>query len=99
MPEREVGARIRDGRRRLARARHEEHARTGSATDERMLSARRAVHEVPRPEGPLLTLDEQQALAGKHEEILLIRLAVVHRRRLTGLDHAEPEAEVRKPGH
>ncbi len=63
-----------------------------------MLGAGRAMHEVPRAQGPLLTLDEQHALAGEHEEILLIRLAVVHRRRLTGLHDAEPEAEIRELG-
>jgi len=37
-----------------------------------VLGVRRAVDEVPRPQRPLLTLDEQQTLAGQDEKVLLV---------------------------
>ena len=44
----------------------------------------------------LLALDQQQALAGQDEEILLVLLAVVHARRLPRLEDADVEAELRE---
>ena len=37
------------------------------------------MHEVPLPQRTLLALDDQQRLAGEHEEVLLVGLPVVHR--------------------
>jgi hypothetical protein len=51
------------------------HGRSPVATN--VLGARRAVYEVPRLERPLLALDEQQALTGQDEEVLLRGLGVV----------------------
>jgi hypothetical protein len=51
-----------------------------------VLGAGGTVEEVPRPEEPLLTLDEQTALAREYEERLLLRLGVVEAIRLTGGD-------------
>jgi hypothetical protein len=48
-----------------------------AGTDEDVLGTRSAVEEVPGAEVTLLALDEQQAFAGEHEEVLLRLLAVV----------------------
>jgi hypothetical protein len=53
-------------------------------------------HEIPLPERPLLALDDQEPLAGDHEEVLLICLPVVHAHRLPGLENHEVNAELRK---
>jgi hypothetical protein len=57
-------------------------------------SAGRAVDEVPGAERPFLLLDQQQALAGQDEEVLLARLRVVHARRLARLEHRERVADL-----
>jgi hypothetical protein len=44
---------------------------------EYVLGPGRAVHEVPGLQRPLLALDQQQALTGENEKILLLILAVV----------------------
>ena len=54
------------------------------------------MHEVPPPERPLLALDDQQRFPGKHEEVLLIGLPVVHRHRLTGRECDEVDPHLRK---
>src|SRR5512132_1837448 len=59
-----------------------------------MRRAGRAVHEVPRLERPLLTFDEQEALTGKDEEVLLGGLGVVQPFRPSGLENAEVDSEV-----
>ena len=59
-----------------------------------MLRLRGAVHEVPLPERPFVALDDQQRLAGKHEEVLLIGLPVVHRHRLAGRQGDEMDADL-----
>jgi len=61
-----------------------------------VLDAGGAVDEVPRAERPLLPLDEQRALAGEHQERLLLRFRVVEAVRLAGLDDADVDADVRK---
>ena len=58
------------------------------------LRAGRAVDEVPGPQLALLLLDDQQARAREHEEVLLARLGVVHAGRLAGLEHRQREAEL-----
>ena len=54
----------------------------------------RAVHEVPASERALLALDDQQRLAGEHEEVLLVGLPVVHRHRLARPEHEEVDADL-----
>jgi hypothetical protein len=54
------------------------------------------VEEVPRPKDPLLTLDEQPALSGEHEERLLLILGVVEAVRLARLQDAELDADLRE---
>ena len=80
-----------------APAGHEDHARAVARADEDVLGPARAMHEVPRLQPPLLALDEQQALAREHEEVLLVVLAVVHAARLPGLQHGQRVADLREP--
>jgi len=54
------------------------------------------VEEVPRLKEPLLTLDEQPALARDHEERLLLILGVVEAVRLARLQNAELDADLRE---
>jgi hypothetical protein len=54
------------------------------------------VHEVPRPQPALLALDEQDALAGQHEKVLLVGLAVVQPARVARLQHRERVADLRE---
>ena len=61
---------------------------------ERVRRVRRAMEEVPDAQEALLSLDDQQALAAEDEEVLLVGLAVVHRARLAGLEHVEPDPEL-----
>ena len=55
------------------------------------------MHEVPLAERSLLTLDDEQALTGEDEEVLLGALGVVHAVRLAGLQDPDPEAEIGEP--
>jgi hypothetical protein len=55
-----------------------------------------AVHEVPLPQLPFLSLDDQQRLAREHEEVLLIGLPVVHPDRLTGSEHHKLDPQLRE---
>ena len=57
---------------------------------------RRAVHEVPLPQRPLLALDDQQRLAREHEEVLLVGLPVVHPHRLARARARRGDAELRE---
>jgi hypothetical protein len=52
------------------------------------------VKEIPLPQRTLLTLDDQQRLAGEHEEVLLIVLEVVHRHRLTRPEASKIDPEL-----
>src|SRR4051794_22620585 len=65
----------------------EDHARVAPGADEPVLGVRRAVHEVPGLQPPLLAFDEEDALAGEDEEVLLVGLAMVTAARLPGPDH------------
>src|SRR5881398_2267739 len=77
---------------------HEDHARPVAGADEDVLGPGRAVEEVPRAQDAFLPLDQQAALARENEEVLLLRLAVVEAVRLAGLEHVQPDAELRKGG-
>src|SRR5437868_9385288 len=61
-----------------------------------MVRAGRAVHEVPLAQRSLFSFDDQQRLAGEHEEILLIVLAVVHGHRLAGRENSQVDPELRE---
>src|SRR5919201_2813832 len=95
--ERHVGSRVGDALVPGARAGHEDHARPLSGADEDVLGAGWAVDEVPSPERTLLSLDQEQALAGEDEEVLLARLGVVEPARLARLEHGQREADAREP--
>src|SRR5207244_5048212 len=60
-----------------AGAGHEDHARPVAGADEGVLRVRRAMDEVPGLQRALLAFDQRDALAGKDEAVLLVRLAVV----------------------
>src|SRR5262245_6883172 len=57
----------------------------------------RAVDEVPGAQRPLLLLDQEQAGAGEHEEVLLAGLPVVQPGRLAGLEDGEREPGLPEP--
>ena len=94
VPEGELRDGVVDGPPGLPVAGHEEDARPVAGADEDVLGPVRAVEEIPRTERPLLTLDQQEALAMQDEEALLCLLPVVEPVGLSGLEDAEPHAEV-----
>src|SRR5438105_3403652 len=61
-----------------------------------MLRPWRAVHEVPLLQQPFFALDEEEALAREDEKVLLVFFAVIHARRLPGLEHADVDPELRE---
>lgn len=63
-----------------------------------VLRVRRAVEEVPCAQAPLLAFDEQKALPGEHEKVLLGLLAVVEPVRLAWLHYADPDPELGELG-
>ena len=75
-----------------ARADGEHERRLTTGADDDVLGPGRAVDEVPRPQGTLLTFDDQQALAAQDEEYLFACFAVVHRHRLSRRQHVEVHA-------
>src|SRR5439155_18393493 len=79
---------------RPSRPDHQDQTRPRAGTDENMLGPRRAVHEVPLRELPLLALDNEETLAGEDEEVLLRALAVVHAVGLPGLEDADVQSEL-----
>ena len=90
MLERERVDRIDDPAPAAAAGADREHDRGAVAgADDDVVRLGRAVHEVPGAQLPLLALDEQQALAGEHEEALLRPLAVVEAERLARLEHVQ----------
>src|SRR5262249_17384414 len=70
----------------------EARTRPVAGPDEDVLRPLGAVHIVPGPEQPLFALDDQNRLAGEHEEALLRAFAVVVARRLARLEHADVDA-------
>lgn len=62
----------------------ENERRSVSGANDDVGRAAGAVEEVPRRQEPLLALDEQQALAGEHQEALLVPFAVIEAQRLSG---------------
>ena len=82
----------------LSASDHEDRAGPVAGADEDVLGPGGAVDEVPGPQAPFLTLDEEQALAREHEEVLLDVLAVVHAVRLAGSEDVDVDPELREPG-
>jgi len=95
-----AGGNLRDGVVKLlvlpARARHENRAWAVVGADEDVLGAGRQVDEVPRAQRPLLTLDEEEALAVEDEEVLLKRLAVVEAVGLARVEDADVASSTRR---
>jgi hypothetical protein len=75
---------------------HQDHARLFAGAHEDVVRPGRAVDEVPRPQEPLLLLDEQPALAREHEEVLLLVLGVVEPVRLPRIQNADLDADLRE---
>lgn len=66
------------------RADHQDPARAIAGSDEDVFRPSGTVDEIPLLERPLLAFHEQEALAEKHEEVLLRIFAVVHAVGLAG---------------
>src|SRR2546421_6037684 len=92
----ELGCRVMELLVRSPRAGHQDHGRSIAGAHEDMLGSGGTVEEVPRPEEPLLAVDEQPALPRQHEERLLLRLGVIEAVRLARLQDAEVDAELRE---
>src|SRR5512142_2752438 len=71
---------------------HQRGAVTGSDDDVRRPAG--TVNEVPRPQGNLLILDEEKALAGEDEEALLVPLPVIEAHRLAGQEPVEIDPDL-----
>ena len=67
-----------------------------SRPDDHVVRPGGAVHEVPLPQRPLLALDEQQGVAGEHEEVLLVGFPVVHADGLARPEHEERDPDLRE---
>src|SRR5205085_7625296 len=78
----------------LARADAEDDARPVACADDRVARPGRAVHEIPWAKRPLLALDDEDGLAEKDEEVLLVALPAVHRHRLSRPEHVEADPEL-----
>jgi hypothetical protein len=81
-----------------ARAHREDEARAVARSENRVLRIWRTVDEVPLPQWALLSLDEEQRFARENQEVLLGRLPVVHRHRLTRSEDEEVDPELRVLG-
>src|SRR3954470_24958869 len=75
----------------------EDRTRAVACADDDVLGPRRAMEEVPGLERPFLTFDQQQRFALEYEEALLVLVfRVVHAGRLSGLQNADVDSELRK---
>ena len=92
--QRHVGDRVADPLPGVAGTDRQEHARAVTAAHEDVLRVGREVHEVPGLDRPLLTFDQQQALAAQDEEVLLPVLRVVVAVRLPRPQHLDVDAVV-----
>src|SRR4051812_14849276 len=92
--ERDVVHRIADAAAGAAGADGEHDARAVAGADEDVFRPRRAVHEAPRAQEPLLALDQQEALARQDEEVLLRVLPVVEPVRLARMKDADADPDL-----
>jgi hypothetical protein len=82
----------------LACADAEDDAGLAAGSDDRVVRAGRAVHEIPLTQGTLLPFDDCERLAREDEKILLVGLPVVHRERLARLEADEADSDLREVG-
>ncbi len=75
----------------------EDEARPVSSADEDVFRPRGAVHEIPLPKEPLLSLHDHEALAGEDEEVFLRAFCVVHAVRLSGSEDPEVDPDLIEP--
>ncbi len=80
----------------LPRADSENAAGTIAGPDDHVIRLRRAVHEVPLPQRPLLAFDEQKRFAVEDEEVLLVSFPVVHPDRLARSEDDDGDPELRE---
>ena len=80
----------------LAGANRKDRGRAVAGADDRVGDIRRAMHEVPLPQRPLVALDDQERLPAQHEEVLLVGLPVVHRHRIARAEHEDVEPDLRE---
>ncbi len=78
----------------FARADRDHEARAVSCPDDHVLRVRRAMHELPRAQLPLLAFDDQNCLARDDEEVLLVALPVVQGHRLARLEYERIDAQL-----
>src|SRR2546423_9806391 len=73
--------------------------KTGSSAcaDDRVVRTWRAVDEVPLPDRPLFSFDDEKPFTREHEEAFLIGFPVVHRHRLARLEKREVDPELPEP--
>jgi hypothetical protein len=69
-------------------------AGTASCPDDHVLRVRRAMHEVPRAQVPLLAFDDENCFPRDDEEVLLIGLLVVQGHRFARPEHERIDAEL-----
>ena len=71
--------------------------RSSACADDRVVRTWRAVDEVPLPERPLFSLDDEKCFTRENQEVFLIGFPVVHRHRLARLEESEVDPELPKP--
>src|SRR5438477_8522277 len=99
MTGRELGDWVLDGPVACPRADHQDRAGLVAGADEDVLGPGRGVEEVPCTQRPLLPLDEQRALAGEDEKVLLLVLRVVAAVGLAGRKHVDTDSDLRELRH
>src|SRR5512133_3082488 len=78
----------------LPGADRDDDARAVAGTDDHVVHPGRAVDEIPLPQRVLLALGDEQRLTLDDEEVLLVGLPVVHRHRVTGVEHEDVDADL-----
>ena len=64
---------------------------------DRVVRTWRAVDDVPLPNRPLFSLDDQNRFTREHEEVFLVGFSVVHRHRIARLEKNEVDPELQEP--
>jgi hypothetical protein len=94
VPQRQFVDRITDAASLSPCADTDDEARAVARSDEDVLRPRGTVDEVPGGQPAFFAFDQEQALTGEHEEVLLGILAVVERARFAGTQDAYADADL-----
>ena len=81
----------------VARADRKHKTGSSACADDRVVRTWRAVDEVPLPDRPLFSLDDEKRFTREHEEVFLSGFPVVHRHRLARLQKSEVNPELLEP--